>query len=68
MTVEAYKPDAQLIPCMGGFCEVRMRCAHYHVVSKATPSERLCSRTWHDAWKPIRWHAPPPHFTSGPQA
>jgi hypothetical protein len=32
-----------IVACMGGFCPVRDRCAHYHAVSR-TVSERLCER------------------------
>ncbi len=34
---------ADTIPCMGGFCVLRDRCAHFHAGSTGRlPSERLC--------------------------
>ena len=31
-----------MIPCLGGWCLSRERCAHYYAQSDLTPSERLC--------------------------
>ena len=31
-----------MIPCMGGWCRSRERCANYYAQSPLTPSERLC--------------------------
>jgi hypothetical protein len=33
-----------MIPCMGGFCASRERCAHYYAESYLRPSERLCGK------------------------
>lgn len=30
------------MPCMGGWCRARERCAHHHSTSKIAPAERLC--------------------------
>lgn len=32
----------RFVPCMGGFCALRERCAHYHAEARWEPSERLC--------------------------
>ncbi len=29
-------------PCMGGWCHQREKCAHFHSLYRASPSERLC--------------------------
>lgn len=34
-----------LIPCMGGFCASRDKCAHYHSELERDPVERLCGAT-----------------------
>ena len=59
-----------MIACMGGWCAVRDRCAHYHARS-GTPVERLCARG-DESPKPAR---PGPKFdavlagaTAEPQA
>lgn len=31
-----------MIPCLGGFCLSRTRCAHYYAESTHEPCERLC--------------------------
>lgn len=37
-----YRDDLPM-PCMGGFCRARERCAHFHSTSKVEPAERLCA-------------------------
>lgn len=32
----------QLVPCMGGWCRSREKCAHYYTQSPNMPAERLC--------------------------
>lgn len=39
--------------CMGGRCDVRNGCAHYHAADRRDPSERLCSPGRRDAWQPV---------------
>lgn len=42
------------IPCMGGWCaHKREKCAHYHIVSNRSPSERLCESDREDAFQPM---------------
>jgi hypothetical protein len=56
------QPTASTAPddvaCMGGFCSRRLRCARYHAETTGQPAERLCTRTLHDAFRPIRWQVP----------
>lgn len=35
---------SRILPCLGGWCTQRQRCAHYHAASPDTPAEdgRLC--------------------------
>jgi len=33
-----------LVPCMGGWCAQRERCAHYHAAAPMKPAERLCPK------------------------
>jgi hypothetical protein len=34
-----------MIACMGGFCESRAKCLHYHQTSIELLTERLCGKT-----------------------
>jgi len=40
--------------CMGGWCEVRDRCALHIGGNRSRPSERLCEIGTHDAFVPVR--------------
>lgn len=53
-TARAGLPCVVTLPaCMGGFCRLRMSCAHYYAADKRNPSQRLCARHVHNAWQPI---------------
>ena len=34
--------SAMVLACLGGWCQIRDRCQHYHAEFRGQPSERLC--------------------------
>lgn len=43
--------------CMGGWCQQRSCCAHFHAPDRRSPIERMCERG-HEApvsMKPVHW-------------
>jgi hypothetical protein len=46
LMVASFARPVRLVPCMGGMCLSRQRCAHYHASSIGwrEPSERLCAK------------------------
>lgn len=40
--------DLQIRACMGGWCEGRQECPHYHSVNRKRPSENLCAERERD--------------------